>query len=156
MSALTNRVAFVTGRSSSIGAAIAKVFARDGANVVVHGRDIGALASVRHDIEAACDRTEFNEIEIARCFLSSAGALGGAAPEQPVRSRRHRPAIVILSGASKSKRRRKCSPRNKSAMDEVRGSCPYHSSNCSDQMRRIGETGEMCRLRCRRALIISP
>jgi 3-oxoacyl-[acyl-carrier protein] reductase len=53
MSALTNRVAFVTGRSSSIGAAIAKVFARDGANVVVHGRDIGALASVRHDIEAA-------------------------------------------------------------------------------------------------------
>jgi 3-oxoacyl-[acyl-carrier protein] reductase len=53
MSALKNRVAFVTGSSRGIGAAIAKVFARDGANVVVHGRDIGALASVRHDIEAA-------------------------------------------------------------------------------------------------------
>jgi hypothetical protein len=54
-----------------------------------------------------------------------------------------------------SKRRRECSPRNMSAMDEVRGSCAYHSSNCSDQIRRIGETGEICRLRCRRALIIS-
>jgi NAD(P)-dependent dehydrogenase (short-subunit alcohol dehydrogenase family) len=51
--ALKNRVAFVTGSSRGIGAANAKVFAREGANVVVHGRDIGALASVRHDIEAA-------------------------------------------------------------------------------------------------------
>jgi 3-oxoacyl-[acyl-carrier protein] reductase len=53
MSALKNRIAFATGSSRGIGAASANVFARDGANVVVHGRDIEALASVRHDIEAA-------------------------------------------------------------------------------------------------------
>jgi NAD(P)-dependent dehydrogenase (short-subunit alcohol dehydrogenase family) len=83
MSALKNRVAFVTGSSRGIGAASAKGFAREGANVVVHGRDIGALTSVRHDIEAAGDRvsqvvadvTEFNEIEFARCQIENASAL---------------------------------------------------------------------------------
>jgi NADP-dependent 3-hydroxy acid dehydrogenase YdfG len=66
------------GQFTRIGA-IAKVFAREGANVVVHGRDIGALASVRHDIESAGDRviqvvadvTEFNEIEFARCQIEN-------------------------------------------------------------------------------------
>lgn len=47
MSALKDRVALVTGSSRGIGAAIAITFAQAGARVVLHGRDVPALASVR-------------------------------------------------------------------------------------------------------------
>ncbi|MGH9143699.1 MAG: SDR family NAD(P)-dependent oxidoreductase [Vicinamibacterales bacterium] len=74
MGALQDKVAWVTGSSRGIGAAIAQLFAHEGAKVVVHGRDKHALASVRIQIERAggraveiiADTTRFAEIELAR------------------------------------------------------------------------------------------
>lgn len=71
---LNNKVALVTGSSRGIGAAIARLFAQEGAKVVVHGRDTNAISSVHADIEraggtaisVAADVTKFDEIESIR------------------------------------------------------------------------------------------
>jgi 3-oxoacyl-[acyl-carrier protein] reductase len=47
MRGLSEKVALVTGSSRGIGAAIAELFAHHGANVVLHGRDREALATVQ-------------------------------------------------------------------------------------------------------------
>ena len=74
MSGLAGKVALVTGSSRGIGAAIAAVFAREGARVAVHGRDRAALAAVQDQIErnggralpVLADVTKFDEIEAMR------------------------------------------------------------------------------------------
>jgi 3-oxoacyl-[acyl-carrier protein] reductase len=74
MGALTGRVALVTGSSRGIGAAIARLFAQEGAKVAVHGRDRAALSAVRTEIARAggrvmsvvADVTRFDEIEPMR------------------------------------------------------------------------------------------
>ena len=74
MSALGDKVALVTGSSRGIGAAIARVFAQNGAQVAVHGRDVAALCAVRESIERAggraiqvlADTTKFDEVETMR------------------------------------------------------------------------------------------
>lgn len=50
MSALDGTLTLVTGSSRGIGAAIARCFAREGARVVLHGRDEEALERVRGQI----------------------------------------------------------------------------------------------------------
>jgi 3-oxoacyl-[acyl-carrier protein] reductase len=56
MTALREKVALVTGSSRGIGAAVARLFAAQGAKVAVHGRDAGALSGVRNEIEHAGGR----------------------------------------------------------------------------------------------------
>jgi 3-oxoacyl-[acyl-carrier protein] reductase len=71
---LDGKTALVTGSSRGIGAAIARLFAQEGARVAVHGRDPAALSQVRGEIERAggraievqADVTRFAEIEAMR------------------------------------------------------------------------------------------
>jgi 3-oxoacyl-[acyl-carrier protein] reductase len=74
MDELKGEIALVTGSSRGIGAAIATLFAQEGAAVVVHGRDADAVASVAGHIEraggqaflAVADLTRYEEIEAMR------------------------------------------------------------------------------------------
>ncbi|MFE2431693.1 SDR family NAD(P)-dependent oxidoreductase [Streptomyces sp. NPDC059373] len=74
MTSLRDQVALITGSSRGIGAAVATLFAGEGARVVVHGRDAKALESVRAHIEATggqvlavtADLTRFDEVEAMR------------------------------------------------------------------------------------------
>ncbi len=71
---LAEKVVLVTGSSRGIGAAIARLFATEGANVAVHGRDAAALAGVQREIERSGGRamqvtgdvTRFEQIETMR------------------------------------------------------------------------------------------
>lgn len=74
MSSLGNNIALVTGSSRGVGAAIARLFAQEGAKVAVHGRDLAALSAVQAEIEhaggqamqVAGDVTRFGDIEALR------------------------------------------------------------------------------------------
>jgi 3-oxoacyl-[acyl-carrier protein] reductase len=54
---IEGKVAWVTGSSKGIGAAIARLFASQGAKVAVHGRDVTAIEAVRSDIDRFGGRT---------------------------------------------------------------------------------------------------
>jgi 3-oxoacyl-[acyl-carrier protein] reductase len=77
MSVLEGKVGLVTGSSRGIGAAIAKLFAREGARLAIHGRDQVAMAATRREIEeaggraitVAADVTRYDEIEGMRARI---------------------------------------------------------------------------------------
>jgi 3-oxoacyl-[acyl-carrier protein] reductase len=77
MNDLHGRIALVTGSSRGIGAAIAQVFAAEGAAVVVHGRDSEAVATVTAHINetggralaAIADLTRYEQIEAMRVTI---------------------------------------------------------------------------------------
>jgi 3-oxoacyl-[acyl-carrier protein] reductase len=64
---LDGRVALITGSSRGIGAAIAKLFAAQGATVVVHGRDRVAVDTVAAQIEEAGGRGLPTTCDLTRC-----------------------------------------------------------------------------------------
>jgi 3-oxoacyl-[acyl-carrier protein] reductase len=74
VTSLQDRIALVTGSSRGIGAAIATLFANEGARVVVHGRDADAVETVRNQIAMAggqamsciADLTHYQENEEVR------------------------------------------------------------------------------------------
>jgi 3-oxoacyl-[acyl-carrier protein] reductase len=77
MTDLDGRIALVTGSSRGIGAAIARLFAEQGAAVIVHGRDADAVRTVVADIEksgghtlaAIADLTHYDQIEAMRDMI---------------------------------------------------------------------------------------
>jgi len=91
-------VALVTGSSRGIGAQIARLFASEGAEVVLHGRDQDALDRVRDSITAAngraftisADVTRYDDIEAMRTTVEDEfGPVGilvanaGGSPTRP-------------------------------------------------------------------------
>ena len=79
---LQGKVAVITGSTKGIGRTIAKVFAAEGARVVVSGRDRVAGAQVIEEInstggEAIFERADVGEEEEVRALVASAGATWG-------------------------------------------------------------------------------
>ena len=67
MGTLAQRIALVTGSSRGIGAAIAALFAREGAKVAVHGRDRAALS----DVATAIERNDGSAMQVAGTILTA-------------------------------------------------------------------------------------
>ncbi|MBS28522.1 MAG: oxidoreductase [Alphaproteobacteria bacterium] len=97
--ALSGRIAFITGASRGIGAAVAKRFAAEGAHVILLARTVGGLEAVDDAIRKAggqatlvpCDLTDFEVIDTLGpallerfdkldIFVGNAGLLGEMTP----------------------------------------------------------------------------
>lgn len=77
---LAGKTAIVTGANSGIGAATARLFAREGANVVLAARRAGKLAEVCAEIEASGGHALAVETDVTD--YEACGALAGAAARE--------------------------------------------------------------------------
>jgi NAD(P)-dependent dehydrogenase (short-subunit alcohol dehydrogenase family) len=78
MGSLIARRALITGGSSGIGAATARVLAGRGARVAVAGRDVSALRRVNKDTGGVCIQADLSERDCPRQTVQAAtSALGG-------------------------------------------------------------------------------
>src|SRR5271169_2482680 len=71
---LKGKIALVTGSTDGVGRAVARALAKDGAQVLVHGRDAGRGGEVVAEIEAGGGRARF-----IRADISDLGEVGGLA-----------------------------------------------------------------------------
>ena len=95
---LAGKVAIITGASRGIGAAAARVFAREGAAVVLAARSEGAISALAREISEAGGRalavpTDVGEPE-ADAASRRADARGVRAAERSLQQRRRRPPEV--------------------------------------------------------------
>ncbi|MFD5029104.1 SDR family NAD(P)-dependent oxidoreductase [Streptomyces sp. NPDC058220] len=80
---LTGKTALITGASSGIGAAAARVFAREGASVVLLARREERLAAVAEDVRQAGGRAEYvvgdvtRSSDVARAVKAAVDRFGG-------------------------------------------------------------------------------
>jgi 3-oxoacyl-[acyl-carrier protein] reductase len=85
MDRLKDKIALVTGSSRGIGAAIAALFAREGAKVALHGRDTQALSAMLADItQAGGEAIDVTEREFGPIDILVANAGGSFTTPGPI------------------------------------------------------------------------
>jgi len=76
MGKLDGKVAVITGGSAGMGLATAKLFVREGASVVITGRDPAALDAAKHHVGGSvdavcCDNAKVADIESLRAYVEA-------------------------------------------------------------------------------------
>lgn len=76
MGKLDGKVAVITGGSAGMGLATAKLFVREGARVVITGRDLAALEAAKHSMGdgvdiVRCDNAKVADIESLRAYVEA-------------------------------------------------------------------------------------
>lgn len=74
---MQNKIVFISGASSGIGEACAKLFAAHGANIILNSRNLAKLTSLKteleskHNIQVLTLAFDVRDIEAARCSIES-------------------------------------------------------------------------------------
>ncbi|MDB5887980.1 MAG: 3-oxoacyl-[acyl-carrier protein] reductase [Rhodocyclales bacterium] len=79
MGKLDGKIALITGGTSGIGLATAKLFMAEGAKIIITGMDADRLADAQHELgsEALVIRSDSGNLNDIKSLINRAGALGG-------------------------------------------------------------------------------